>query len=46
MGPQMALSIRRFAAPQNGVRLGSLQALSFSYSNGFSIGELLDIRRW
>ncbi len=44
MGPQMALSIRRFAAPQNGVRLGSLQALSFSYSNGFSIGELLDIR--
>ncbi len=43
-GPQMALSIRRFAAPQNGVRLGSLQALSFSYSNGFSIGELLDIR--
>lgn len=44
MGPQMALSIRRFSAPQNGVRLGSLQALSFSYSNGFSIGELLDIR--
>ena len=45
MGPQMALSIRRFAAPQNGVHLGSLQALSFSYSNGFSIGELLDVRR-
>jgi len=44
MGPQMALSIRRFAAPQNGVHLGSLQALSFSYSNGFSVGELLDIR--
>jgi hypothetical protein len=44
MGPQMALSIRRFAAPQNGVHLGSLQAVSFSYSNGFSIGELLDIR--
>jgi hypothetical protein len=44
MGPQMALSIRRFSAPQNGVRLGSLQALSFSYSNGFSIGELLDFR--
>lgn len=43
-GPQMALSIRRFAAPQNGARLGSLQALSFSYSNGFSVGELLDIR--
>jgi Carboxypeptidase regulatory-like domain len=43
-GPQMALSIRRFAAPQNGIRLGSLQAVSFSYSNGFSIGELLDIR--
>jgi len=44
MGPQMALSIRRFAAPQNGARLGSLQALAFSYSNGFSVGELLDIR--
>lgn len=44
MGPQMAASIRRFAAPQNGIRLGSLQAVSFSYSNGFSIGELLDIR--
>jgi hypothetical protein len=44
VGPQMALSIRRFAAPQNGIRLGSLQALAFSYSNGFSIGELLDFR--
>ncbi len=44
MGPQMALSIRRFAAPQNGIHFGSLQAVSFSYSNGFSIGELLDVR--
>jgi len=44
MGPEMALSIRRFGAPQNGFRLGSLQSLAFSYSNGFSIGELMDIR--
>ena len=44
MGPQMALSIRRFAAPQNGTHLGSLQAVAFSYSNGFSVGELLDVR--
>jgi len=44
MAPEMALSIRRFSAPQNGVHLGSLQAVSFSYSNGFSVGELLDIR--
>ncbi len=44
MAPEMALSIRRFAAPQNGTHLGSLQAVSFSYSNGFSIGELLDFR--
>ncbi len=44
MAPEMALSIRRFAAPQNGFHLGSFQAVSFSYSNGFSIGELLDVR--
>lgn len=40
IAPEMALSIRRFSAPQNGVHLGSLQAVSFSYANGFSIGEL------
>jgi len=39
-GPEMALSIRHFSAPQNGVHLGSLQAVAFSYSNGFTIGEL------
>jgi hypothetical protein len=39
-GPEMGLSIRRFSAPQNGVHLGSLQAVTFSYSNGFSVGEL------
>ncbi len=44
MGPEMALSIRRFAAPQNGAHFGSFQAVTFSYSNGFSIGELLDVR--
>ncbi len=42
--PEMALSIRRFSAPQNGAHLGSFQALAFSYSNGFSIGQLLDVR--
>lgn len=42
--PEMALTMRRFASPQTMGRHGTLQALAFSYSNGFSIGELLDFR--
>lgn len=40
----MALTVRRFASPQTMVHHGALQALAFSYSNGFAIGELLDFQ--
>ena len=36
--------MRRFASPLTMGRHGALQALAFSYSNGFSIGDLLDFR--
>jgi hypothetical protein len=42
--PEMALTMRRFASPQTMSRHGALQALAFSYSNGFSINDLLDFR--
>lgn len=42
--PEMALTVKRFASPDTVVRHGALQALAFSYSNGFSIGDLLDFQ--
>jgi len=42
--PEMALTVRRFASPQTMVHHGALQALAFSYSNGFSVADLLDFR--
>jgi hypothetical protein len=42
--PEMALTMRRFASPQTMGRHGALQALAFSYSNGFSVSDLLEFR--
>jgi hypothetical protein len=42
--PQMALSIRRFASPPTMARHGTLQALAFSYSNGFTVDDIYDFR--
>lgn len=42
--PQMALTIRRFASPQTVAHRGALQALAFSYSNGFTIDDALEFQ--
>jgi hypothetical protein len=42
--PQVALTVRRFASPEVVEHRGALQALALSYSDGFSVGDLLDIR--
>jgi hypothetical protein len=42
--PEMALTVRRFASPETMGRHAALQALAFSYSNGFSLSDLLEVR--
>ncbi len=42
--PSVALTVRRFSTPDEVPHGGALQALAMSYSDGFSIGDLLDIR--
>jgi Carboxypeptidase regulatory-like domain/TonB dependent receptor len=42
--PSVAFTVRRFSAPDEVPHGGALQALSMFYSDGFSIGDLLDIQ--
>jgi len=40
----VSLIVRRFAAPDTVPHGGALDAVAISYSNGFSVGDLLDFR--
>lgn len=40
----VALIVRRFAAPDSAPRGGALQAIAMSYADGFSVGDLMDLR--
>jgi len=40
----LAVIVRRFSAPDTAPRGGALDAIGMSYANGFSVGDLLDIR--
>ncbi len=42
--PTIALTVRRFSTPDEVPHGGALQALALSYSDGFSVGELLDFQ--
>jgi len=42
--PALAFTVRRFSTPDSVPHGGALQALAMSYSDGFSIGDLLDIQ--
>ena len=42
--PSVAFTVRRFSAPDTVPHGGALQALSMFYSDGFSVGDLLDIQ--
>ncbi len=42
--PSVALIVRRFAAPDTVPRGGALQAIAMSYSDGFSVGNLMDFK--
>ena len=42
--PSVAFTVRRFSAPDSVPHGGALQALSMFYSDGFSVGDLLDIQ--
>jgi hypothetical protein len=42
--PAVAFTVRRFASPDVVPHGGALQALSMSYQDGFSMGELLDVQ--
>jgi Carboxypeptidase regulatory-like domain len=42
--PAIALTVRRFSTPDEVPHGGALQALAFSYADGFSVGELLDFQ--
>jgi Carboxypeptidase regulatory-like domain len=42
--PSVALTVRRFSTPDSVPHGGALQALALSYSDGFSIGDLLDFQ--
>ncbi len=42
--PSVALIVRRFAAPDTVPHGGALQAIAMSYSDGFSIGNLMDFQ--
>jgi len=40
----VSLIVRRFAAPDSAPRGGALDAVAMSFSNGFSVGEFLDLQ--
>src|SRR5271167_1634520 len=42
--PTIALTVRRFSTPDAVPHGGALQALALSYSDGFSVGELIDFQ--
>jgi hypothetical protein len=42
--PEIAFTLRRFSTPDAVPHGGALQALSMSYSDGFSVGDLLDFQ--
>jgi Carboxypeptidase regulatory-like domain len=42
--PAVAFTVRRFSTPDAVPHGGALQALSMSYQDGFSVGELLDVQ--
>jgi Carboxypeptidase regulatory-like domain len=42
--PAIAFTVRRFSTPDSVPHGGALQALSMSYLDGFSIGDLLDLQ--
>ena len=42
--PTVALIVRRFATPDAVPRRGALEAVAMTYSDGFSIGDLLDFQ--
>ncbi len=42
--PTIALIVRRFATPEAAPRRGALEAVAMTYSDGFSIGDLLDFQ--
>jgi hypothetical protein len=42
--PVIAFTIRRFSTPDSVPHGGALQALAMSYSDGFSIGDLIDFQ--
>ncbi len=42
--PAFALVVRRFSTPDSVPHRGALEALSFSYADGFSLGDLMDFR--
>ncbi len=42
--PSVALVIRHFAAPDSAPRGGALEAIAMSYSDGFSVGDLMDFK--
>lgn len=42
--PTIALIVRRFATPDAVPRRGALEAVAMTYSDGFSIGDLLDFQ--
>lgn len=42
--PTISLIVRRFSTPDAVARRGSLDAVALSYSDGFSIGDALDIQ--
>jgi len=40
----VSLLVRRFAAPETAPRGGALEAIALSYSDGFSIGDFMDVQ--
>ena len=42
--PEIAFTVRRFSSPDAVPHGGALQALAMSYSDGFSVGELIDFQ--
>lgn len=42
--PSVALVVRHFAAPDTVPRGGALEAIAMSYSDGFSVGNLMDFK--
>src|SRR5208283_5044053 len=42
--PTVAFTVRRFSTPDEVPHGGALQALAMSYSDGFSVGELIDFQ--